>query len=608
MKNNNIVPDDKLEVIPPFIWPESRIHTKQRHYSSLPPFESFIANADLINGVLVGVTDQSIHHIIELTQQPCRMLFVVVLYPGGPTRASHLKSILKWQIDIEPWELHVRLLPVSRLYEDDYEKMVLPPTIIQACHFETKKTTLCIGSVGDIGLDPINPASFNVVFQPDDALRDKWRNWFQYLFSRSAPLTSDTACIPHLVPAIGDLAAAVLWKTYQQACQQTQNGSLPTITVDENTGEVVTVDGKPVDPWDSGETALDPLAQKLQEIYAHGYLVTVDETTRIKPLTIPVKATLLGQQAERAIGAIKQKQSFTLQVLDDEVEKAVEKCRKVTDLMDLLSYMLSQGNRWIPEKAKELLDDELEERNQKGLEALREALGGDEVSKFIEKRRAKIRKDLDAMYQELGQGSAVPEDKVKVIFDEIQKRLNDALTARITPSATYNRISPTDLTQQADDKNWSQPLALLLRSARLIRESLTDSYFPRRFSAMSFTQDKFIKSMDIFGDMILKKSDLKRAREELSNLQLIENQAGALKEKCNAVWQIIFHGDSYSLQNSNAGQNNLIHDQKEHVNISTDENVQELKSRCFFEVEKKEFMKALAVLKKQKRSHAGEEI
>jgi cell division protein FtsI/penicillin-binding protein 2 len=66
------------------------------------------------------------------------------------------------------------------------------------------------------------------------------------------------------------------------------------------------------------------------------------------------------------VGAVKQKQSFTLQVLDDEVNKAIEKCRKVTDLMELLTYQLSQGNRWIPGAAKGLLDRELQSRTSRG--------------------------------------------------------------------------------------------------------------------------------------------------------------------------------------------------------------------------------------------------
>ena len=63
------------------------------------------------------------------------------------------------------------------------------------------------------------------------------------------------------------------------------------------------------------------------------------------------------------------------QVLDNTADKIFEKCRKVTDAVELLSYPLSHGNRWLPASARDLLEKELEARNAKGREALRSAVG-----------------------------------------------------------------------------------------------------------------------------------------------------------------------------------------------------------------------------------------
>jgi len=41
----------------------------------------------------------------------------------------------------------------------------------------------------------------NLVFKPDDAVRDEWRRWFQYMFDVSAPLNTETCDIPQLTPA-----------------------------------------------------------------------------------------------------------------------------------------------------------------------------------------------------------------------------------------------------------------------------------------------------------------------------------------------------------------------------------------------------------------------
>jgi hypothetical protein len=124
----------------------------------------------------------------------------------------------------------------------------------------------------------------------------------------------------------------------------------------------------------------------------------------------------------------------------------------------------------------------------------------------------------------------------------VQARLTNALSTRITPRAVYNRIAPPDLTARAPDESWTQPLSLLLRSARLMRESLTDAYFPRRLSGLSFKESEFQTAMDIFGDAILKDADPKRAKEELAVLERIETGDQKPKAKCAAVWALIVGG------------------------------------------------------------------
>jgi hypothetical protein len=207
--------------------------------------------------------------------------------------------------------------------------------------------------------------------------------------------------------------------------------------------------------------------------------------------------------------------------------------------MDLLTYLLSLGNRWLPEAARDLLEKELEARNGKGLSSLKAAIGGEDVAKFVQKRRQGIRENLDAMYSQLGQGKSVPPDKLAAVLSEVQDRITTALSARITPRAVYNRIAPPDLTANAPDENWTQPLSLLLRAARLVRESLTDAYFPRRLSGLSFKDQEFMAAMDVFSDAILKGPDSHRAKAELEDLARIEAGDAKPKDKCVAVWKVI---------------------------------------------------------------------
>ena len=585
-----------LPAEPPFVWPEPRWLAGQVRYESNPPFEPLLAGADLIAGVLVGVSDGTIKWLQKLMGQapsagptaetapdiiadaaklgvtgvdeavkglhesfggaklhkPRQVRIVVLVYPAGPTQEDHLNELKKLQATVtdEQRTLEVRLLPTKRAVGAECEKVVLPPTQLLAQDEQADKTWFCIGSVGDAGHDAPTLVSFNAVFQPDAALCDQWRRWFQYLFGCAAPLTQETVRIPALVPAQGDLAADVVWAEFEKSCRGADGEGDKRPAVDPKTGEVTKPDGSPVEPWDKGIMKLDPLAQELQKVYAAGCLATVDETTRIKPLAIPVKATLLGEKAERAVGAVTQKQSFSLAVLDAGVAVEVEKCRNVADILELLGYQLSKGNRWIPDMAKPLLKRELEARNKQGMARLNEVLTGKRdapegaeasasVKEYIKNRKDKLKHDLDGMYRELHRGDAVPPEKLAEVLANVEARLTAALGARITPRVNYNRLAPPALTETATDEQWSQPFSLLLQSARLLRTSLTDAFFSRNFNKKTFTQSEFESAMSVFGDTILKSPDKSRAEAELKTLKEIEESAWKIKDKCHAVWRLI---------------------------------------------------------------------
>jgi hypothetical protein len=204
--------------------------------------------------------------------------------------------------------------------------------------------------------------------------------------------------------------------------------------------------------------------------------------------------------------------------------------------MDLLTYPLSPGNRWLSSDAKSLLDQELEARNEKGKTLLLKAMGGDDIKAFIAKRKDTIRKDLNEMYRQLGQSGAVPDDKLKTILDEVEKRLRQALDGRITPRAVYNRIQAPTLTAKAPPENWNQPLSLLVRSAESVREPPADS----RFYDLSFSKADFQKACDVFGDVMVATQDAKRAKKELRKVgEINEADEKSAKEKCQEVWRII---------------------------------------------------------------------
>ena len=535
---------DSVANLPPFLWPDVRMRAGRAPIERPPEVMKQLTAGDLISGVLVGAGDQAVRWIQELsqrTERPRTVRLVLVIYPACSTRSEHLLALQLYQASLSqsPHQISIQVLPVETMTRKDRHIQNMPPSVIHSHDKRAGRGLMWIGSTGDLGADPLFPASFNALFEPDAALSDSWRKWFQYIQAVSIPLSAESARIPDLAPARGDPAAIDLWRAYCENCLPDHAGTLAAITVDPETGEIVqNADGEKPEPWDGGALALDETAAFIERLYAGGVLVTVNESTRIKPLSIAVKAKLLGQASERAIGTVRQRQSFTLQVLSDDINKALDKARSIADAIDALSFPLGSKSHWMPEAAKTALDKEVKARNEKGKRLLEEALGAN-VGKYIADRADQMRNDLNAMYSELGRGRTVPSSIFDSILSDARERLEAALKVDITPSPAYNRITAPRLAGTDDDASWDQPLSLLSAAASRFRKLLTDPYEARKFSKMAFSEEEFNKASRIFNDTILTTPDYVRARRELEEIaDLLASDITAHK-KCQALRGIV---------------------------------------------------------------------
>src|SRR4051794_39460152 len=87
--------ENNLSTRPPLLWPNPRCHVDNARYAVHPPFKKVINSSDLVAGVLVGATENTLRLLHELLTQhgSCRVLLVVVVFPAGPTRESHLTDL-----------------------------------------------------------------------------------------------------------------------------------------------------------------------------------------------------------------------------------------------------------------------------------------------------------------------------------------------------------------------------------------------------------------------------------------------------------------------------------------------------------------------------------
>ena len=75
---------------------------------------------------------------------------------------------------------------------------------------------------------------------------------------------------------------------------------------------------------------------------------------------------------------------------------------------------------------------------------------------------------------------------------------------------------------------------------------MTDPYFLRRFSGVSFEHADFLNAFDVFGDATVASKDMWRARRELEQMVASSSIPFSREEKCRELWHLIKRGPTES--------------------------------------------------------------
>jgi two-component system chemotaxis response regulator CheY len=282
----------------------------------------------------------------------------------------------------------------------------------------------------------------------------------------------------------------------------------------------------------------DELIQVLSDVFQQGKLIAAARTSKSRSLSVPVKASLLGKDSAKTLGTLTSKVSFSLTILDPETGKAVEDCRKITDLLKFLSLPLDSSTRWIPDAAVRMLESERSSRNEQGILLLRHAIGSD-LDAFMVKQEAAIRENLAMFYAQSGAEGGPSEEQVQEIVSDVRERLQPAVDGQLTSEVSYTVLDLGNLAEAKEDERWASPRSLLYHTAVLHRRALADPAFDRAFKFSTFDRKTFLKAMDVFGDSCGCCVDRERAAKELQQLEDIEASPVSEFEKCRMIWAII---------------------------------------------------------------------
>lgn len=522
--------DVPFEQHPPFVWPEHRVLAGLARYKYSVPFQQVLEGTSKLFGIVCGIDDKGVEWLSHMlaTQPDFRCQIILEIFPTCDTRKEQLHRLHRIQSEFMgkvKFRLHL------------YDRYVYGfGSTICGLDKDGREPVMVTGPTWNFGIADKFLEQPNLTFAPDASLLEEWRRWFDWLWCNSVPLNRNTADIPHLVKPEGTEEARRMWVAYHAQCDdEMQNPNEPVMAeVDPETGEVTTrsADGKIVkSPTDSLDVPkLDPTAMRIAKLYTLGQMVTVDKTSRLKPLDAPMQARYFGMDSFKQVGAVSREVRYRISILHAGTLKEIENRRKaIRDTLNRFSFPLADGARWMPDTALALFQGEMDRLNEEGQQILKDAVGCG-VDAFVESRRAQITRDADAMYKDFYPGGSMPSEHIADIMDDLTARLEAALKGNMLPNVTRTPIQFNAHDSATWCSSWGQALTLLRGIAEFPRKVMSDLYFMR---GCRVDPDELRTAMDVCGDVINRDPlAFRRAVAELDTISEIMSSEYDEHAKC----------------------------------------------------------------------------
>jgi len=505
------------------------------------PAESFAANTRHVLAVVSGLDAQgvgTIRHWVEYGREVL-IRMVVLVHATCPTRSEDLSAMLTLA-NSHVGKLKILVRPLSHWGEEltwvrfDYGKDTAP--------------LLWIAGSGNFGLGRPEPHQGHVLLAPDAGMDEQFVMWYSGLEAQAVPLDERTARIPALVPAQGTAEGRVAWEVYLENCRKETRGTTDkeTDSPSDNGTKHSTERTEEIAKQVRNETGLqkpDPLVPVVSQFFQQGCHVTLDKASRVPPLEVPISARFFGIDRVRQRGVISRRLDYNISILDEDVNKELEKHRKVaSDLLPKFTFAMADGNRWMPLAAKALFADELKRAEEAGSKTLRAVLGGD-TKAFVATKRDIVAKAAQQHYQEFNPGQEIPGEYVDKILEALVTRFDKALTRKFVPELSEVGTNFRAPRQGDSDANWAVARRLLASVAEYPRKAIKDYTF--FFRGLKVEPQELLDAMNVLDDRITRRAADRRAeqiaKDELACLEGIEESDLNDHDKCVEIVALL-HG------------------------------------------------------------------
>lgn len=412
-----------------------------------------------------------------------------------------------------------------------------------------------VGSSPAFGLDVPSAGDVNLWITLSASEINDIRQLARAYWETAAELTKARCEVPLLEPCRGNEEGYIHWQAFESMLSDspdlfmqpgTSINDLP-LTPDGRLDESAITSTETASPALAVYVPTIPsVVDNIQSLYSQGALVSVQH--KVKPMSVPIPASLFGQQGEQQIGTVRYKQQFRIELFADEATaKEVEEQRKrVTKLVQLFSYSFGTGKYWVPNTARAALNAAIDVAGEQSQSTLSTAYGGD-LDKFLEGRRAAIKQDLENIYQRFYPNTAMPSGSLEKVLQLLRDRVDGAKKEGLAQKITSTLIS-FRFANDAREDPWSDAVQLLSRIAVRPRELLVDNFKRRELKIANISVPDYLKAMDVMGDALVELAFDKgcespwvidRARGEMAMLVAWEVSDEPGDERCRKLIDLI---------------------------------------------------------------------
>ena len=477
------------------------------------------------SNVFAIITDINIataNFIVDNLSKGEKWNLLLAINPGGATRQDVLYLLEELQAKNES-VISIRVILPRMLREQTLN--------VNLALFWKKedKCWLNIGSTPSFGINTALEGTANLLFTPEPAVLEECKKFIDLHWELGIPLNKKVCNIPHLIPAKGTEEAQRLWKYYQDQCLSEDDNTgielnLDTVQINHD-GAVIVAKGEEKISETMQLPQIDNFEIQITEIMKKGRGATVKY--KIPPLQAPLSPMFFGVEPTKRVGTVTQRVQYKVDLFDEESQKKMEKHRRsVRELLNLCSYSLAAGLRWVPNSAAEMLDDLISKSVNEASQELKSLLNND-IDAFLKSKRNNIRDSCETFYKEMTGGKAIPEEKIDLVMKTLRDRAEEALKDDFLPKVTYTDVTFSPTSNRKNEDSWGHVTSLLMDIAEKPRKMITDPYARLGLNKRVNLVDYF-EAMDVIDDCIIrsyihkKKGTKTEALRELEVIQQLD--------------------------------------------------------------------------------------